>query len=107
MSNSCAALDLPSAEPDLSIFQPEGQPAAESGWWRGVVGPGPSFGIDTTKFRLLVAAPLGSPFGSSSPVTTRDGRAGNSGRDAASVRYGPGFPTVRAAQLRPALNQFT
>jgi homoserine O-acetyltransferase len=47
-----------------------------SGWWQGVVGAGAHFGIDTTRFRVIAASPLGAPWGSTSPVTlsSRTGR---------------------------------
>mmetsp|Transcript_7405 Transcript_7405/g.11862 ORF Transcript_7405/g.11862 Transcript_7405/m.11862 type:complete len:429 (+) Transcript_7405:153-1439(+) len=39
------------------------------GWWRKVVGHGPSYGIDLDKFYVICGAPMGSPFGSTSPLT--------------------------------------
>jgi homoserine O-acetyltransferase/O-succinyltransferase len=41
----------------------------ERGWWRKIVGYGESYGIDLNKFAVICASPLGSPFGSTSPVT--------------------------------------
>lgn len=58
MSNSVFAVD----GTDL-----DGSP--QRGWWRKVVGHGGDFGIDLDRFRVIVGAPLGAPFGSTSPLT--------------------------------------
>jgi len=50
----------------------DGRVVKHSGWWRGVVGHGPSFGIDLDQFHVLVGAPMGSPFGSTSPLAPED-----------------------------------
>lgn len=38
------------------------------GWWDGIVGPGK--GIDTNHWRVICASILGSPYGSTSPLST-------------------------------------
>ena len=43
--------------------------SGDGGWWRDVVGCGEHFGVDCNMFRVVSASPLGSPFGSSSPLT--------------------------------------
>lgn len=57
----------------------------EKGWWRQVVGPGDEFGIDTNKFHVITGAPIGSPFGSTSPLTTNP----STGKP-----WGPTFPQI-------------
>ena len=42
---------------------------SEKGWWRKIVGYGSSYGIDLNKFSVICASPLGSPYGSTSPIT--------------------------------------
>ena len=42
------------------------------GWWRSIVGYGESYGIDLNKFNVICASPLGSPYGSTSPITTNE-----------------------------------
>ena len=58
-------------------------------WWGPLLG-GPGKAFDTSRFFVVCMNSLGSPYGSASPVTGRDG-------DAANERYGPEFPltTVR------------
>ncbi|KAH6625792.1 Alpha/Beta hydrolase protein [Boeremia exigua] len=58
-------------------------------WWGPLLG-GPGKAFDTSRFFVVCMNSLGSPYGSASPVTARDG-------DAANARYGPEFPltTVR------------
>ena len=58
-------------------------------WWGPLLG-GPGKAFDTSRFFVVCMNSLGSPYGSASPVTARDG-------DAANGRYGPEFPltTVR------------
>jgi len=62
MSNSVHAVD--GIDPDDGV--------EHRGWWRKVVGHGPEFGIDLNKFQVIVGAPMGSPFGSTSPLTPVD-----------------------------------
>lgn len=76
MSNSVFAMD--EAEPKAGTD-------GEKGWWRNVVGPGEQFGIDTNHFQVITGAPLGSPFGSTSPVTI------NPETD---NKWGPNFPEI-------------
>ena len=63
-----------------------------SDWWGPLVGspdrPGRAF--DTTRFFMVCLNSLGSPYGSASPVTCKDG-------DPSQERYGPEFPqtTIR------------
>mmetsp|Transcript_16099 Transcript_16099/g.21153 ORF Transcript_16099/g.21153 Transcript_16099/m.21153 type:complete len:428 (-) Transcript_16099:2520-3803(-) len=59
MSNSVFAMDE----------EATAENGAERGWWRKVVGSGANFGIDIDKFQIICGAPLGSPFGSTSPLT--------------------------------------
>jgi len=59
MSNSVHAVD--SLDPDSGKEQ--------RGWWRRTIGHGPEFGIDLDEFQVIVGAPMGSPFGSTSPLT--------------------------------------
>lgn len=58
-------------------------------WWGPLLG-GPGKAFDTSRFFVVCMNSLGSPYGSASPVTARDG-------DVANGRYGPEFPltTVR------------
>lgn len=58
-------------------------------WWGPLLG-GPGKAFDTSRFFVVCMNSLGSPYGSASPVTARDG-------DASNGRYGPEFPltTVR------------
>lgn len=42
-----------------------------SGWWESYVGPNRC--IDTERFRVICPAHLGSPFGTTSPITKRKG----------------------------------
>lgn len=56
------------------------------GWWEGMVGPG--LGIDTDRYRVVCASILGSPYGSTSPVSV-DPRTGK--------RYGKNFPAITPA----------
>ncbi|GBG29842.1 Homoserine O-acetyltransferase [Hondaea fermentalgiana] len=59
MSNSVHAVDG---------FDPDDQ-KDHRGWWRRTIGHGPEFGIDLDHFQVIVGAPMGSPFGSTSPLT--------------------------------------
>ncbi|KAF2821367.1 homoserine O-acetyltransferase [Ophiobolus disseminans] len=58
-------------------------------WWGPLLG-GPGKSFDTSRFFVVCMNSLGSPYGSASPVTARDG-------DASLGLYGPEFPltTVR------------
>ncbi|KAF2028000.1 homoserine O-acetyltransferase [Setomelanomma holmii] len=58
-------------------------------WWGPLLG-GPGKAFDTSRFFIVCMNSLGSPYGSASPVTVRDG-------DASLGLYGPEFPltTVR------------
>ncbi|KAM3563773.1 hypothetical protein ARSEF4850_002161 [Beauveria asiatica] len=60
-----------------------------SDWWGPLLG-GPGQAFDTSRFFIVCMNSLGSPYGSASPVTAKDG-------DAANGRYGPEFPltTIR------------
>jgi len=76
MSNSPFAADVP----DLG----------EKGWWSAVVGYGPEFGIRLDKFRVIVPSPLGSPHGSTSPLTRRP---------STNLPWGPKFPVITPADM--------
>jgi len=58
-------------------------------WWGPLLG-GPGQAFDVTRFFIVCLNSLGSPYGSASPVTNKDG-------DASLGRYGPEFPltTIR------------
>jgi homoserine O-acetyltransferase/O-succinyltransferase len=58
-------------------------------WWGPLLG-GPGRAFDISRFFVVCLNSLGSPYGSASPVTGRDG-------DSNSERYGPEFPltTIR------------
>lgn len=58
-------------------------------WWGPLLG-GPGKAFDITRFFIVCMNSLGSPYGSASPVTSKDG-------DASKGRYGPEFPltTIR------------
>ena len=60
-----------------------------SDWWGPLIG-GPGRAFDTSRFFIVCMNSLGSPYGSASPVTARDG-------DPTNGNYGPEFPltTVR------------
>ncbi|PHH71458.1 hypothetical protein CDD80_5255 [Ophiocordyceps camponoti-rufipedis] len=60
-----------------------------SDWWGPLLG-GPGRAFDTSRFYVVCINSLGSPYGTASPVTARDG-------DASKGRYGPEFPltTIR------------
>ena len=61
------------------------------GWWEGMVGPGR--GIDTNEFRVFCAAILGSPYGTTSPLST-DPKTGKP--------YGRDFPQITPADQAQA-----
>lgn len=58
-------------------------------WWGPLLG-GPGQAFDVTRFYIVCLNSLGSPYGSASPMTCRDG-------DQNQERYGPEFPltTIR------------
>ncbi len=58
-------------------------------WWGPLLG-GPGQAFDTTRFFIVCLNSLGSPYGSASPMTNKDG-------DPTLGRYGPEFPltTIR------------
>jgi homoserine O-acetyltransferase/O-succinyltransferase len=58
-------------------------------WWGPLLG-GPGQAFDVTRFFVVCLNSLGSPYGSASPVTNKDG-------DVTQGRYGPEFPltTIR------------
>lgn len=60
-----------------------------SDWWGPLMG-GPGRAFDYTRFFVVCLNSLGSPYGSASPVTSKDG-------DPNQERYGPEFPltTIR------------
>lgn len=60
-----------------------------SDWWGPLLG-GPGRAFDVSRFFVVCVNSLGSPYGSASPVTCRDGNPDN-------PRYGPEFPltTIR------------
>lgn len=60
-----------------------------SDWWGPLLG-GPGRVFDTSRFFIVCMNSLGSPYGSASPVTAKDG-------DPSQDRYGPEFPltTIR------------
>ncbi|KXJ92207.1 Alpha/Beta hydrolase protein [Microdochium bolleyi] len=60
-----------------------------SDWWGPLLG-GPGRAFDTSRFFVICMNSLGSPYGTASPVTAKDGDLNNE-------RYGPEFPltTIR------------
>lgn len=58
-------------------------------WWGPLLG-GPGQAFDMTRFFIVCLNSLGSPYGSASPMTSKDG-------DSTQERYGPEFPltTIR------------
>ncbi|KAF7564110.1 hypothetical protein G7046_g47 [Stylonectria norvegica] len=60
-----------------------------SDWWGPLIG-GPGRSFDTSRFFIVCMNSLGSPYGTASPVTSKDG-------DSSKDRYGPEFPltTIR------------
>lgn len=60
-----------------------------SDWWGPLLG-GPGKAFDVTRFFVICINTLGSPYGTASPVTYKDG-------DSSQGRYGPEFPltTIR------------
>lgn len=60
-----------------------------SDWWGPLLG-GPGRAFDTSRFFIICLNSLGSPYGTASPVTAKDGHPSRG-------RYGPEFPltTIR------------
>ena len=58
------------------------------GWWEAMVGPGRAF--DTDRWHVLCASLIGSPYGSTSPLSI-DPRTGK--------QYGPTFPPITPSDL--------
>jgi homoserine O-acetyltransferase/O-succinyltransferase len=58
------------------------------GWWEAMVGPGRAF--DTDRWHVLCASLIGSPYGSTSPLSI-DPRTGK--------KYGPTFPAITPSDL--------
>lgn len=60
-----------------------------SDWWGPLLG-GPGRAFDISRFFVVCLNSLGSPYGSASPVTPKNGEEGEE-------RYGPEFPltTIR------------
>jgi homoserine O-acetyltransferase len=60
-----------------------------SDWWGPLLG-GPGRAFDISRFFVICMNSLGSPYGTASPVTCKDG-------DPSEERYGPEFPltTIR------------
>lgn len=60
-----------------------------SDWWGPLIG-GPGRAFDISRFFIVCMNSLGSPYGTASPVTAKDG-------DPSNGRYGPEFPltTIR------------
>ena len=56
------------------------------GWWEDMIGPG--LGLDTTRYRVICASILGSPFGSTNPLSVNP----QTGRP-----YGRDFPQITPA----------
>jgi homoserine O-acetyltransferase len=57
-------------------------------WWGSLLGPQPGrprLAFDATRYFIVCMNSLGSPYGSASPVTCKDGNPENE-------RYGPEFP---------------
>jgi homoserine O-acetyltransferase len=79
MSQSAFAADMPDEENNVT-----------KGWWRQIVGAGDHYGIDTRRFYVISGAPLGSPFGSTSPLTTNP----ETGEP-----FGPHFPQITPADM--------
>jgi homoserine O-acetyltransferase len=70
---------------DAHLAGPAGRGQPTEGWWEGVVGPGPSFAVDTDRWFVVCANVLGGCQGSTGPASPHpaDGRP-----------YGSRFPVV-------------
>lgn len=96
MSNSPFPIDVPEL--------------GEAGWWNRVVGYGANYGIQLDQFRVIVPSPLGSPFGSTSPLSLKPRVSSAQGdeqeeEDSAQEqpgtadRWGPDFPIITPADM--------
>jgi homoserine O-acetyltransferase/O-succinyltransferase len=74
----------PSRDNALVICHALSGSADVADWWGPLLG-GPGRAFDVTRFFVVCLNSLGSPYGSASPVTYRDG-------DPTRRRYGPEFP---------------
>ena len=74
MSNSALAVDSP--------LDARGR---GSGWWSRVLGHGPEYGLDVSRYRVVVGAVLGAPFGTTSPLSLNPDTG---------AAYGPDFPRI-------------
>lgn len=74
----------------LPMLSPVDMHARGAGWWRNVVGIGPEYGIDISKFHVVVGAVLGAPFGTTSPLSTNP-LTGKS--------FGPDFPRITPSDM--------
>ena len=93
------------------------------GWWKSVVGHGTEFGIQLDQFRVIVPSPIGSPHGSTSPLTERpdadaheydesesgtNSYAKNKDKGKGDARqhrhrhWGPAFPVITPADMADA-----
>lgn len=73
-----------------------------SDWWGPLLG-GPGRAFDTSRFFVVCMNSLGSPYGTASPVTAKDG-------DPQNGNYGPEFPltTIRddVKYVNPSLSLY-
>jgi len=74
----------------LPITSPLDVGSRGADWWSKVMGAGPQFGLDFTKFHVVVGAVLGAPFGTTSPLTENP----STGKP-----YGPDFPRITPADM--------
>jgi homoserine O-acetyltransferase len=58
----------------------ETPPQGTRGWWDPMVGHGHGYGIDLDSFHVVCAAPLGSPHGSTSPLSIVPDELGGDGK---------------------------
>jgi homoserine O-acetyltransferase len=79
MSNSCLPIESP-----LELR------ARGANWWGKVMGIGPNFGLDISKFHVVVGAVLGAPFGTTSALSTNP----MTGKP-----FGPDFPRITPADM--------
>eukprot|EP01084_Bolivina_argentea_P111744 199317_1 len=81
MSNSCFVTDHPDI-PKKTRFH-------GGLWWQNLVGDGDKYAIDINKYYVVSFTPLGSPFGSTSPLT----RVSQQTEDTTNA-YASSFPTI-------------